>query len=385
MYEKILRLNVLNFSKNFKDSEYIYSLFSLYLIKTILFIGMINNEDIQRMIEGIRRKEPFLSDEEREELRKWFIASKNRHRQRRWVPYLWPMAAAIVVIALLSWVWVSFVRHEDFSLDGINPSALTCTTLYLQGSAVEMEANAEVHCLENGKQIEIWQQGSIVRLQRPLKEMMHLAVPPYNKAKLFLDDGSVVTLRGGSLASFGKTHNDRCLFLEGEAYCCISSNPQHPFLTKAGDLTIQVLGTEFLVQAQENASRQCVHLVKGLVEVTPVKGRSVKIQPGHSFVYDAQMRRTSICQTEHESVFAWKEDLLPLNGISLSELLMRIEQLYHIDLSYDITAFQNIHLEGILDINVPIEVLLTRLSYIAPIRIGKRNGEFTITSNDNNP
>ena len=161
-----------------KDSEYINSFFALYLIETILFISMINNEDIQRMAEGIRRAEPFLSSEEREELRNQFLASKKQLKQRRWLNYLWPMAAAIVVIALLSWVWVSFVRHEDFSLDGINPSALTCTTLYLQGSAVEMEANAEVHCLENGKQIEIWQQGSIVRLQRPLKEMMHLAVPP---------------------------------------------------------------------------------------------------------------------------------------------------------------------------------------------------------------
>ncbi len=343
---------------------------------------MINNEDIQWMAKGIRRKEPFLSSEEREELRTRFIARKKLLRQRRWVPYLWPMVAAVVVIALLSWAWVSFVRHENFSLDGIDPATLTSTTLYLQGHPIEMETNSEVHCLENGQQIEIWQQGSVVRLQRPLNELMHLAVPPCSKAKLFLDDGSVVTLRGGSLASFGKDQNDRKLFLEGEAYFCISSNPYHPFLTKAGDLTIQVLGTEFLVQAQENASRQCVHLVKGVVEVTPVHGKTVRLQPGHSFVYDSQLRRASVSYFEQESVLAWKEDLLPLDGMSLSELLMKVEQLYHINLSYDITAFQNIHLEGILDVNVPIEVLLTRLSYIAPIRIGKRNGEFTITLNE---
>ena len=71
-----------------KDSEYINSFFALYLIETILFISMINNEDIQRMAEGIRRAEPFLSSEEREELRNQFLASKKQLKQRRWLNYL---------------------------------------------------------------------------------------------------------------------------------------------------------------------------------------------------------------------------------------------------------------------------------------------------------
>lgn len=90
-----------------------------------------------------------------------------------------------------------------------------------------------------------------------------------NIQKVILPDNSVVTLEMNASIitdeNYGKTN--RTVYLEGEAFFEVQSNPQKPFLVYSGGLVTEVLGTSFRIIPKPKSNTIEVSVQKGKVSV----------------------------------------------------------------------------------------------------------------------
>ncbi len=87
--------------------------------------------------------------------------------------------------------------------------------------------------------------------------------------KVILPDNSVVLLEKNATLitdeNYGKTN--RTVYLEGEAFFEVTSNPQKPFLVFSNGLVTEVLGTKFRIKRKPNSNIIEVSVQKGKVSV----------------------------------------------------------------------------------------------------------------------
>lgn len=343
---------------------------------------MLNDKDIQMMKEGIKRKEPMLTDEERKTL--WTRIVDKSHQSNRTIKTwhnVW-RAAAVILLLIGMGGTLLFYQHRPHAdvLPDIATEQLKRITLYASEQHYELDNRAKVRHLAREHVLEVMLNGGTVRLPCGEDGLWQIAVPLHQTATVILTDGTEVRLGGGSLLK-PKLHKKkvRSAAVEGEALFRVVSDSLHPFVTQAGDLMVKVMGTEFLVDARKGAPRQSVGLLKGRVTVAPSNMPAQHLKPGEALVYMPDAGKSIRTYAHENELPEWAEDLLTLDGMSLTDLLITIERRYGVRLSYSITALRDIHLEGKLDMAVPIEELLKRLSHIAPIRIEKRDREYDIT------
>lgn len=90
-----------------------------------------------------------------------------------------------------------------------------------------------------------------------------------NIQKVILPDNSVVSLEMNASIitdeNYGKTN--RTVYLEGEAFFEVQSNPQKPFLVYSGGLVTEVLGTSFRIKPKPKSNIIEVSVQKGKVSV----------------------------------------------------------------------------------------------------------------------
>ena len=100
------------------------------------------------------------------------------------------------------------------------------------------------------------------------------------------------------------------------------------------------------------------------------RGGTTMLSPGQTFVYDKATARNTIRQErDAQSLALWKDDLLSIDGASLTSVLQKIEKTYCIRIRYNRQLTDTIYLGGRLDTSVGIGQVLQRLETIAPIRV----------------
>jgi Fe2+-dicitrate sensor, membrane component len=323
----------------------------------------------------LKESEPALSMEEKDQL--WKNIDR-RTRQGIHRPVWYYVAASIAILAIGSWMLLSqnpFARNPYTRLsEMVSIDTLKSTRLYIDDQQVELGETVEIRCLPATNQIEvISQDASSFKLSVPSgkETYMQLAVPAGKRAQVILADKSKITIRSKSkfIFPFQFKKDSREVKLEGEAYMQITHNKYQRFIAKTNKMEICVLGTEFLVVAYPHQEEESVVLVKGLVQITPDKGKPVTIYPNQKYTYNGSTFKKSLSSMEVASAIGWKENLLVVENESLGEVLRKIEEYYNVNFSYNWEEFQNIHITGKLDVSVSLDEILEHLSRIAPITV----------------
>ena len=134
----------------------------------------------------------------------------------------------------------------------------------------------------------------VLLLQRPAAsdvEWCEFAVAQGHTDSLTLPDNSRVWLNAGSHLIYPRSFDGRIrkVFLSGEAYFDVAKDAGHPFIIKAGDVQVRVLGTQFNVTSYENMESVSVCLVEGSVSMD-IDGdglkRNILLIPGDVVRYD---------------------------------------------------------------------------------------------------
>src|SRR5690606_6298055 len=104
-----------------------------------------------------------------------------------------------------------------------------------------------------------------------------------------------------------------------------------PFVVYAGDQRIEVLGTNFNVNAYKDEQRTATTLVSGKVEVSwdEDPNRRVTLEPGQFASTD---RGGLVSGRAHlESVIAWKNNHFYFNDQHISSIMRQLSRWYDVD------------------------------------------------------
>ncbi|MGD9929569.1 MAG: FecR family protein [Mangrovibacterium sp.] len=160
-----------------------------------------------------------------------------------------------------------------------------------------------------------------------------IEAPRGERSKVILPDGTEVWLNANSTIrypSFSKEKRE--VKLVGEAYFNVRHNNNIPFIVSTKRCDVTVLGTEFNVMAYEMLNRDEVTLFKGSVEVES-GGKSTILKVGEMF--HSSDKGQYITKVNLNQTHSWVENKLNFQKIPFGELIMRLENWYDVDITYD--------------------------------------------------
>lgn len=173
-----------------------------------------------------------------------------------------------------------------------------------------------------------------------------------------LPDGSDVWLNAASTLSYTPDllkDGKRSVQLEGEAYFSITRDQAHPFIVQSKDQQIEVLGTQFNVNAYADEPVVATTLLKGSVSVT-TGGQKKKIHPGEQAQLSAG--RLSVQKVEVDNFIDWKNGDFALNHVEFKTAMRKIARWYDMEVVYDRGVPDNLESGGWISRQKPLSAVL---------------------------
>ena len=170
-----------------------------------------------------------------------------------------------------------------------------------------------------------------------------------------LPDGTIAYLNSGSSLSYPLPYDkkERRVTLEGEAYFKVASDSEWPFVVSVADdrYRVQVVGTEFNVQAYETKEAIVTTLVSGSVNLS-IRGKNGKtyrqeLYPSERAVYDATKEHLEIEKVNTIYETAWIEGKLMFKNTPLPEVLRELTNYYNVEFDIRVPDLANYRLTGI--------------------------------------
>ncbi|HEX4850322.1 MAG TPA: FecR domain-containing protein, partial [Puia sp.] len=152
---------------------------------------------------------------------------------------------------------------------------------------------------------------------------------------LTLADGTKVWLNSESSIKFPTAFidNNREVEITGEAYFEVFHN-SIPFIVKKSNVSVEVLGTHFNVNAYEDEEAIKVTLLQGSVKVKNEKGNAI-IKPVQQATLRSGAAIAVSSSADIDEVMAWKNGLFKYSSISLPELMRQAARWYDVDINYE--------------------------------------------------
>lgn len=175
----------------------------------------------------------------------------------------------------------------------------------------------------------------------------NLTTPKGRQFQLILPDGSKVWLNAASSLRYPTVFvgNERKVDVNGEVYFEVAKNPSMPFKVSIaapaggpGGSEIEVLGTQFNVNAYSNETAVRTTLVEGSLKVvnrpSNANTTSVVLTPGKQAVITTDSR-VKVADADVDKVVAWKRGIFNFEDASLEEVMRQIERWYDIQVVYE--------------------------------------------------
>lgn len=355
-----------------------------------------NEEQARALLENYRNGS--LTDEERAILESWYLAQvsdpqraphdevlrfnlqrirheiNNRTKPRKVAArYIWAAAAAIVIMATMSWLFVR--NHQDEYLPynnmveyGVLPGGNKATLTLADGNTIQLSANRHgIIVAEDGIS---YSDGSVLMPNGGVDGItasadgqpaqLAVSTPRGGTYRVELADGTNIWLNAGSTLRYPiRFHGpERVVELEGEAYFEVkkTTGKPTPFIVKIKGQDIRVLGTEFNVSAYPNDLTVRTVLVEGAVQIAVHHtNREVLLKPGEEAVLadeDIQIHQANIA-----SVTAWKSGKFRFDDTELHEIMNQVSRWYDVEVEYR-DKITNTYFYGVINRDQPLAGVL---------------------------
>ena len=163
-----------------------------------------------------------------------------------------------------------------------------------------------------------------------------IATPKGGQYQLTLSDGSRVWLNAQSSIRFPAsfTGNERKVEMTGEGYFEIAHNAKMPFKVNVDGVEVEVLGTDFNVNAYKDEPEMKTTLLNGSVKVK--KGITSRIiKPGEQVVLNNKNEKIQIVNPDMEEVLAWKNGLFYFDGANIQFVMRQLARWYDVNVIYE--------------------------------------------------
>lgn len=198
--------------------------------------------------------------------------------------------------------------------------------------------------------------------------------PPGARSQMTLPDGSKIWLSSETTLRFNIPfeNGQREVYLSGEAFFDVQSNPELPFIVRAGKVAVTVTGTRFNIKAWEEDKTTEVVLEEGVVYLGNLlqagKNEGIMMNPGEQAIVDKSSGKTFVNKVSTEKYTSWYKGKLIFDETPMQEVALQLERWYGVKViigdpviyKYRITTtFENEPLNQVLEllkISSPIDI-----------------------------
>lgn len=169
-----------------------------------------------------------------------------------------------------------------------------------------------------------------------------VTTPRGGKYNLKLADGTQVWLNASSSITYPTvfTGNERNVTITGEAYFEVAKNKHMPFHVKAGDQTIEVLGTHFNVNAYADEDKIRTTLLEGKVNVSNSATNAILL-PGQQSIADPNSKSIVVKVADTEQAVAWKNGYFQFERSDIQSVMRQLSRWYDVDIKFEGKATQD--------------------------------------------
>lgn len=156
------------------------------------------------------------------------------------------------------------------------------------------------------------------------------------KSKVILPDGSEVWLHSNTSLSYNSNfrRDARMVTLIGEAYFNVKHDAQKPFVVKTNDVSVEVHGTKFNVNAYASSANSIVSLYEGSVSMKAAD-QNILLQPGEEGNFNKQKNTLEFYTGDVDFAKSWSNDYLKFKNKNLREVCRYLSKWYAIAIDID--------------------------------------------------
>ncbi|MBB6235465.1 hypothetical protein HDC90_000062 [Pedobacter sp. AK013] len=162
-----------------------------------------------------------------------------------------------------------------------------------------------------------------------------ITVPRGGQYQLVLSDGSKVLLNAASSLTYPAEFNGRYrnVALKGEGYFEVAKNTSRPFIVKANDVEVRVLGTHFNISAYGDDADITTTLIEGAVSMN--KGKQTKLlAPGQQGISPYTNSEISVQRANIEQAMGWVKGNFVFKDLNIKEVMKIAGRWYDIEVEY---------------------------------------------------
>jgi ferric-dicitrate binding protein FerR (iron transport regulator) len=202
------------------------------------------------------------------------------------------------------------------------------------------------------------------------------------RVEAVLPDGSKVWIhRGGSITYSSDFKNKRTVHLTGEAYFSVVKRDGQEFMVESDDMSVRVMGTEFLMNSGSDAMSSTVEVTSGIVEVS-LQNEVYVLTAADRLMYEALVGEARLSDitlndnaTLEEAVAPWKSMALDFENTPLSTVFQKVSTYFGITIAID----ENLSLDNRITVKFSEDELLEEVLYV----IEATSGSFDFDINTN--
>lgn len=206
-------------------------------------------------------------------------------------------------------------------------------------------------------------------------------------SKVVLPDSSVIWINSGSTIRYNNQFSatNRDIDLVGEAFFEVRKNTELPMVVSNTDLKIKVLGTEFSVMAYPEENFIQVILEKGKVELTSTSHSKFRqeMKPGEMANFNKDKKELTLTNVNTELFTSWKNGLINIYNLPLSELVIKLEKRYNQKFLVD-DEIKNLPFTFTIK-NENLNNILSLMEKITPVDVIQRGNVIELKYNNKKP
>lgn len=291
-----------------------------------------------------------------------------RQRVRRLLSY-----AALFFIALMA-TWYVFDERgksseQELAAATILPGGNKATLTLANGKKFDLSAG-QSEIIVGDRNVTYGNGASLTTLSdedvaQGNSNQLELTTPKGGTYRLTLSDGSKVWLNAASTIKYPNsfTGKERVVEVNGEAYFNIKEDRNRPFKVLSRDQEVQVLGTEFNIEAYSNENETKTTLVTGKVLISLANGldegaQSMVLAPGEQGI----LRNGNISKqvVDVSPYTAWKDGFFYFNRLSTPAAIRQLARWYDLDVVYE-GKIPSANVFANIDRGKPLSAVLTAL------------------------
>jgi len=205
---------------------------------------------------------------------------------------------------------------------------------------------------------------------------VEIKAPAWTRAQFSLPDGTIGWLNSNSSVRYnGNFSLNRQVILKGEAFFDVFKDKGRPFVVNINEVSVEVLGTRFNIEAYEDERNIEVVLEEGSLVFNANKmNKTFTMVPNDLVSYDKTVQDFSTETVQPQKYVSWTEGRLEFRNDPLDVIFRRLARWYDVDIDLNVNLKDDPRLRATF-IDEGIEEVLDLLSRSLPIKYQIENGK----------